>query len=102
MRRAEKLVRATGPTWPAVTWREVMTEDVCAWNMVLLKQPANKRCRCSSLGRSERLGFSADMFDSDGALVCANTMIGTIAITHHLVNVAVSIDDVMRRDLATA
>lgn len=98
MRRAEKLVRATGPTSPAVTRREVMTEDVCAWNMVLLNQPANKCCRCSSLGRGEGLGFSADMFDSDRAAVRAHAMPGRIAVAHGLVDLPIAINDVVGGD----
>jgi len=102
MRRAEKLVRATGSTRPTITWREIMAEDVRRWNMVLLKQPTNKGCGSGRLRRGERVSFSADVFDADGTFICAHTMIGTIGIAHHLVNVAVSIDDVMRRDLAAA
>src|SRR5207245_10670275 len=100
MRRAEKLVRATGPTWAAVTWREIMAETVCRWNMVLFKQPANKGCGSRGLRRGETIRFRADVFDADGAFVCAHAMIGTIAIAHHLVDVAVSINDVMCGDLA--
>ena len=100
MRGAEKLVRATGPTWAAVTWREIMAENVCRWNMVLFTQPANKGCGRVGLRRGERISFSADVFDADGAFVGAHTMIGTIAIAHHLVDVAVSINDVMCGDLA--
>src|SRR5262245_20307151 len=40
------------------------------------------------------------MFDPNGILVCAHAMIRAVAIADHLVDVAVAINDVMRRDLA--
>ena len=39
------------------------------------------------------------MLDADGVLVRAHAMIRTVAIAYHLVNVAVSIDDIVRRNL---
>ena len=72
-----------------------MTEDVCAWNLVLLEQPANKTCGSGGLGRSKWIGFSADMFDADRAFICAHAMIGAIAIAHHLINVAGPINDIV-------
>src|SRR4029077_3418144 len=39
------------------------------------------------------------MLDADGVLVRAHAMIRTVAITYHLVNVAVSINDIVRRNL---
>ena len=100
MDRAKEAIRTAGSTWPAVTRCEVMTEDVRAWNMVLLQQPANKPCGSGSLWRGKRIGFTADVFDTDGGFVCAHTVIGTVAVADHLVNVAVSIDDVVRGHLA--
>ena|SRR5205823_5913392 len=101
MDRAKESIRAASSTWPTVAWREVMTEDVCAWNLVLLEQPANKVSGSGGLGRGEWIVFSPDMFDADRAFVRAHAMIGTVAIAHHLINVAVPIDDVVCRDLAT-
>src|ERR1700751_1595296 len=39
------------------------------------------------------------MFDADRVLVRAHAMIRTVAITYHLVNVTVSINDIVRRNL---
>src|SRR5438128_818702 len=40
------------------------------------------------------------MFDADRVLVRAHAMIRTVGIAYHLVNVAISINEVMRRNLA--
>ena len=40
------------------------------------------------------------MFDADGTMVGAHTMIGTISVVYHLVDVAVAIYDVVRGNFA--
>ena len=57
---------------------------------------AAEAAACEAVSKSVSL---ADMLDADGVLVRAHAMIRTVAIAYHLVNVAVSINDVMRRNL---
>ena len=75
-----------------------MTKDICARNVVLLEQPANERGGSGSLLRGDRIDFSADVLDSDSAAVRALAMPGRIAVAHGLVDVAISIDDIMGGD----
>ena len=96
MRRAEELVRTTGPSRTAVAGREIVTEDVGARDLMFLEQPADQRCGSGGLRRSERIGFAADVFDADGSSVGAHTMIRAISVIDHLVDVAVAINDVVR------
>ena len=96
MRRAEELVRTTGPSRTAVAGREIVTEDVRARDLMFLEQPADQRCGSGGLRRSERIGFASDVFDADGSSVGAHTMIRAISVIDHLVDVAVAINDVVR------
>ena len=57
---------------------------------------AAEAAACGAVSESVSL---ANMLDTDRVLVCAHTMIRTIAIAYHLIDIAVSINDVMRRDL---
>jgi hypothetical protein len=102
MDRPKEAIRTAGSTWSAVPRREVVTEDVCPWNMILVQQPADKPRGSGCLWSAKRIGFSADVFDTDRAFVCTHAVIRTVAVADHLVNVAISIDDVMRRDLPAA
>lgn len=95
---AKESVGTTGSTRPAVAWREVMTENVCAWNVVLFEQPANQRRGSGSLWRGERISFTADVLDSDSATVRAHAMPGRIAVTHGLVDLPIAINDVVSGD----
>src|SRR5215467_2491236 len=98
MHRTEKLVRTTGPSRSAVARREIVTEDICAWDLMLLKQPTNQSGGSDSLWRSKRVGFAADVFDADRTVVCTHTMIRAITIVDHLIDVTVAINHVMGRN----
>src|SRR5262249_36842146 len=95
MDRAEELVRAACAAVTAIAWSKVMTKDVCSGNMVLFGQPADECYGSSSLRGCERVRFAANMFDTDGVLVRAHTMISAIAVAHHLINITVAVNDVM-------
>ena len=96
MRRAEELVRTTGPSRSAVARREIMAKDVRARDLMFLEQPADQRCGSGGLRRGEHIGFAADVFNADGTSVGAHTMIRAISVVYHLVDVAVAINDVVR------
>jgi hypothetical protein len=51
--RAEELVRATGPSRPAVARREIVAEDVRARDLMFLEQPADQRGGSGGLRRSK-------------------------------------------------
>ena len=96
--RAEEFVRTTGPSRSAIARREIVAKNVRAWDLMFLEQPADQRGGSDGLLRSKRVGFAADVFDTDGTSVGAHTMIGAISVAYHLVDVAVSINDVVRRN----
>jgi len=54
VRRAEEVVRTTGPSRTAVAGREIVAEDICARDLMFLEQPADQRCGSGGLRRSER------------------------------------------------
>src|SRR5262245_50246002 len=95
MHRSEELVWATGATRPAVTWREIVPEDVCALDLMLLEQPANQGSGGRGLWRSKRVRLAADVLDADGTVVGTHAMICAITVVDHLVDVAIAIDDVV-------
>lgn len=96
MHLAKEFIRTACSTRATVAWCEIVAKDVRPRNVILLKQPANERGGSDSLRGRERIRFTANVFDADRVLVCTHTMIRTIAVAHHLIDVAVSIDDVMR------
>ena len=100
MHWAKEFVRAACSSWAAISWCKIVAKDICPRNLVLLEQPANKSGGRSSLWCSKWIGFAAYMFDPDGVLVCTHAMIRAVAVAHHLVNVAISINDIVRRNLS--
>ena len=64
---------------------------------MFLEQPADQRGGSGGLRRSERVGFTTDVFDADGSSVGAHTMIRAISVIDHLEDVAVTINDVSAR-----
>ena len=96
-RGSEQVVRAIRGS--DVSWSKPMPENVADWDRVSGDEPLDERYAGLLLGVAHPLVRHGDVFNSNGSKVGSLCVPRFLAVSDHLINVAVSVDDVMRRNL---